>query len=58
MRSRILWHLQAAIEAAERGEALSELRRVAQDWLTGLRQSWPEAQPLPLYPAFAVPQEG
>jgi len=58
LRSRILWHLQAAIEAAERGEALSELRRVAQDWLTGLRQSWPEAQPLPLYPAFAVPQEG
>jgi hypothetical protein len=57
VRNRILWHLQGAIEAMERAEALPGLRHVAQAWLTDLRQRWPDVLPLPVYPAFAPPRD-
>jgi Phosphotransferase enzyme family len=53
LRNRILWHLQSAIEAMERAEALPGSCRTARAWLTDLRQRWPDVQALPLYPAFA-----
>ncbi len=54
LRNRILWHLQAAIEATERAQSMPNLRSVAQSWLTDLARRWPDAEPLPLYPAFAM----
>jgi hypothetical protein len=57
-RNRILWHLQAAIEAMERADALPGLRRVAQAWLTDLGERWPDVQMLSVYPAFAMSREG
>jgi hypothetical protein len=42
----------------ERGDALPGLRRLAHAWLTDLANRWPDAQPLPLYPAFATSREG
>ena len=58
LRNRILWHLHAAIEATERAEALPIIRSVAQAWLTSLATRWPDIEPLPLYPAFAMCKAG
>ena len=58
LRNRILWHLQAAIEATERAQAMPNLRRVTQQWLADLACRWPDVEPLPLYPAFAVSEVG
>jgi hypothetical protein len=54
LRNRILWHLQATIEAMERAAALPGSHRVAQAWLTDLGERWPDVQTLSVYPAFAV----
>jgi hypothetical protein len=54
LRNRILWYLQATIEATQRAQALPALRRVAQAWLTDLERRWPDVRPLPAYPAFAT----
>jgi hypothetical protein len=54
LRNRILWHLQAAIDATERAQAMPKLRSVAQAWLADLARRWPDVEPLPLYPAFAT----
>jgi hypothetical protein len=53
-RNRILWHLQAAIEATQRADALPGLRGIFQVWLRELEDRWLEMQPLPLFPAFAA----
>jgi hypothetical protein len=57
-RNRILWHLQAAIEALRRADTLPGLRRVFQGWLTNLENRWPDVPPLAVFPAFAVSREG
>ena len=54
-RSRLLWYLEAAIEAMRKADTLPKLRAMAADWLDRLRESWPESKPLPLYPAFGGP---
>lgn len=54
-RSRILWYLEAAIEAMRTADTLPKLRGMAATWLDRLRESWPESKPLPLYPAFGGP---
>jgi hypothetical protein len=53
-RNRILWHLQAAIEATQRADALPGLRGIFQVWLRELEDRWLEVQPLALFPAFAA----
>jgi hypothetical protein len=57
-RNGILWHLQAAIEATHRVDALPGLRRVAQAWLTDRGNHWLDVQPLLVYPPFASSLEG
>lgn len=52
-RGRILWRIDAAIAASERVDVLAGIRTVAAEWLRILRDRWPDAAPLPLYPAFA-----
>jgi hypothetical protein len=52
-RSRLLWHLEAAIEGAEQSDTLPGLRATATRWRAALGERWPETQPLALYPAFA-----
>jgi hypothetical protein len=57
LRNRILWHLQAAIEATQRADALPGLHRIFQSWRTDLGNRWPDIQPLPIFPAFAMVPE-
>lgn len=57
-RNRIIWHLQAAIEAMQRADTLPGTRRVFQAWLTNFENRWPDVPPLPVFPAFALLREG
>lgn len=52
-RNRLLWYLQAAIAACDRGDALPGIRGVLARWSRHLSETWPDSTPLPLYPAFA-----
>jgi hypothetical protein len=52
-RSRILWYLRATIDACERAEMFPGSRAVALQWLSRLQISWPDSEPLPVYPAFS-----
>jgi hypothetical protein len=56
-RNRILWHLQAALEATQRSASLPGLRRILHTWSTDLGNRWPDARPLPVFPAFATSSE-
>ena len=51
-RSRLLWHLDAAIEGAAQSDTLPGLRAAATHWRAALAERWPGTQPLALYPAF------
>lgn len=55
IRGRLLWYLQAVIEAAASANVLPGISEAAERWLSALRQRWPDALPLGLYPAFANP---
>jgi hypothetical protein len=52
MRQRLVARLDAFITTAEEGNHLPALRDVASRLRDALRKAWPEAPPLPLYPAF------
>lgn len=52
MRTRVLARLVAFIDTASAFDRLPRLRTVANELLTTLQTHWPEAEPLPLYPAF------
>jgi hypothetical protein len=53
IRGRLLWYLQAVSEAAGSANVLPGIGEAAERWLSALRQRWPDALPLGLYPAFA-----
>jgi hypothetical protein len=55
-RGRLLWHLQAAIDGAERAGTFHGLRELATRWQADLAGRWPGCQPLGLYPSFAKSQ--
>ena len=52
MRQRVLARLDAFIATAEEFNRRPALRGVAARLLEALREAWPDAPPLPLYPAF------
>ena len=51
-RARILTRIGTFIENAQRSDQLPALREVFSKLLLVLQNSWPEATPLPYYPAF------
>jgi hypothetical protein len=53
-RGRLLSYLEAAIALTGAAGVLPGMQEVAQLWLSMLRHRWPDAVPLPLYPAFAT----
>jgi Phosphotransferase enzyme family len=52
LRQRLLARLEAFITTAEACDQLPALRGTASRLLEVLRKAWPEAPPVPLYPAF------
>jgi hypothetical protein len=52
VRSRILSRLASFIEAAGACERLPALQATCEQLLASLARRWPDAQPLPVYPAF------
>jgi Phosphotransferase enzyme family len=53
VRSRLLWYLEASVAMSEAADVLPGLRATARGWLERLRERWPEAVVLGLYPAFS-----
>jgi hypothetical protein len=54
VRSRLLWYLEIAAELAGDAGVLPGIKAVAEAWLSELRNRWPDAKTLGLYPAFAA----
>jgi hypothetical protein len=54
IRGRLLWYLEAAIATTDAAGVLPGITRAARTWLAGLRDRWPDATPLGLYPAFVT----
>ncbi|PYN84039.1 MAG: hypothetical protein DMD87_29240 [Candidatus Rokuibacteriota bacterium] len=52
VRSRLLARLETFLTIAGERDQLPAVRRMAGRLLAVLRERWPEARPLPLYPAF------
>jgi hypothetical protein len=54
IRGRLLWYLEAVIAMADAAGVLPGIAAAAGGWLRNLRNRWPDAAPLGLYPAFAA----
>ena len=54
MRPRLLWYLEATIDALDHAGALPATRGILLRWLDALRARWPESGRLAFYPAFAT----
>jgi len=52
IRSRIIVRLETLINSATEFDLLPHLRSSASQLLTTLQAHWPDAEPMPLYPAF------
>ena len=55
IRGRLIWYLDAVIATTAAAGVLPGINAAAQGWRAELRQRWPDAVPLGLYPAFAPP---
>jgi hypothetical protein len=52
VRARLLSRLQMFLDTAHRAGSMPELRKAYAQILTELQRQWPDAVPLPVYPAF------
>jgi Phosphotransferase enzyme family len=53
LRSRLLWYLEACIDATGKARVLPGIHAAAAVWLADLHRRWPRSNPLAVYPAFA-----
>ena len=53
LRGRLLWYLEACIDATAKAGVLPGIHAAATAWLAELHRRWPASNPLALYPAFA-----
>jgi hypothetical protein len=54
IRGRLLWYLEAVVAMTDAAGVLPGIAAAAGGWLRDLRNRWPDASPLGLYPAFAA----